>query len=113
MLPRSFRMYHYWFGNRDAPDQWIRSMIAGHEFTEKTELYGEIYDEQDANRIGNPPKQRETTLGLGGRHSLNQSNTRNLLFIAGRAIQAVTPTNGELSWIAYVGLQLLLGPGKQ
>lgn len=100
----------YWFGNRDAPDQWIRGMIAGHEFTEKTEIYGEIYDEQEANRIGGLPKQREATLGLGGRHAFNRDNTLNLLFMGGRSFQTVTPTNGQPDWIAYLGLQVLLGP---
>jgi hypothetical protein len=99
----------YWFGNRDAPDQWIRGIIAGHEFTEKTELYGEIYDAQDANRIDNQPKQREATLGLGGRHALNESNALNLLFMAGRSFQTVTRANSQPSWIAYIGVQLLLG----
>jgi hypothetical protein len=103
----------YWFGNRDAPDQWIRGMIAGHEFTEKTELYGEIYDEQDANRIENILKQREATLGFGGRHSLNRDNTLNLLFMGGRSFQTVTRLNGQPNWIAYVGLQLLLGPNNR
>lgn len=100
----------YWFGNRDAPDQWIRGMIAGHEFTERTELYAEIYDEQDANRINGIPKQREATLGLGGRHSLNRDGTLNLLFMGGRSFQAVTRLNGQPNWIAYLGLQVLLGP---
>jgi hypothetical protein len=36
-----------------------------------------------------------------------------LLFMGGRAIQAVTRTNGEPSWIAYIGLQLLLGPKEK
>jgi hypothetical protein len=100
----------YWFGNRDAPDQWIRGMIAGHEFTERTELYAEIYDEQDANRINGVPKQRETTLGLGGRHGFNKDSTLNLLFMGGRSFQTVTRVNGQPSWIAYLGLQVLLGP---
>jgi hypothetical protein len=100
----------HWFGNRDAPDQWIRGMIAGHEFTERTELYAEIYDEQDANRINGIPKQRETTLGFGGRHSLNRRNRLNLLFMGGRSFQAVTAFNGQPGWIAYLGLQVLLGP---
>jgi hypothetical protein len=101
----------YWFGNRDAPDQWIRGMIAGHEFSERTELYAEIYDEQDANRINGQPKQREATLGLGGRQSLNKN--LNLLFMGGRSFQAVTPTNGQPNWIAYIGLQVLLGPKEE
>lgn len=29
--------------------------------------------------------------------------------MGGRAIQEVTRTNGEPSWIAYLGIQLLLG----
>jgi hypothetical protein len=33
--------------------------------------------------------------------------------MGGRAIQAVTRTNGEPSWIAYIGLQLLLGPEEK
>jgi len=102
----------YWFGNADAPAQWIRGMIAGHEFGEKTELYVEIYDEQDANRIDEQPKQREATLGLGGRHGLNRGNTLNLLFMAGRSFQSVTRTNGQPNWIAYLGLQVLLGPKR-
>ena len=30
--------------------------------------------------------------------------------MAGRAIQAVTRQNSEPDWIAYLGVQLLLGP---
>jgi hypothetical protein len=30
--------------------------------------------------------------------------------MGGRAIQAVTRQNSEPNWIAYVGLQILLGP---
>ena len=33
--------------------------------------------------------------------------------MGGRAIQAVTRTNGEPSWIAYIGLQILLGPKEK
>ena len=103
----------YWFGNADAPDQWIRGMIAGHEFTERTELYAEIYDQQDANRIGDQPKQREATLDLGGRHSLNKAGTLVLLFMGGRSFQTVTPTNGQPNWIGYLGLQMLLGAKEE
>jgi hypothetical protein len=30
--------------------------------------------------------------------------------MGGRSIQTVTRTNGQPSWIAYMGVQLLLGP---
>jgi hypothetical protein len=72
----------YHFSNRNVPQSWIRGMIVGHEFTASTEAYLEIYDQQDANTIPagrgvgqfatGLSKQRETTLGLGGRQALNK-----------------------------------------
>jgi hypothetical protein len=99
-----------WFGNRNVPSRWGRGLIAGHEFSERLELYGEIYDLQDANSIGGAPKQRAFTLDAGGRQTLDRAGHLRLLFMAGRAIQAVTRQNSEPNWIAYVGLQILLGP---
>ena len=71
----------YNFGNHALPQSWNRGLLVGHEFSDRTEAYVEIYDIQDANRIpparvsaNSPPaqpKQRETTLGLGGRQALN------------------------------------------
>jgi hypothetical protein len=99
-----------WFGNRLTPSRWGRGLIAGHEFNDRTELYAELYDLQDANRIDNAAKQRAFTFDLGGRQTLDRASRMRLLFMGGRAIQHVTRSNGEPSWIAYVGLQLLLGP---
>jgi hypothetical protein len=99
-----------WFGNQLVPSRWGRGLIAGHEFSERLELYGEIYDLQDANRIGGTPRQRELTLDLGGRQTLDHGGHLRLLFMGGRAIQAVTRQNSEPNWIAYAGVQLLLGP---
>ena len=98
-----------WIGNRNAPDQWGRGLIAGHEFNDRTELYAELYDLQAIDRIGSEPKQRSFTIDLGGRQTLGRSGHLRLLFMGGRALQAVTRTNGEPSWIAYVGFQLLFG----
>jgi hypothetical protein len=99
-----------WIGNRHEPDRWGRGLIAGHEFSERLELYGEIYDLQDANRIGVEPKQRELTLDFGGRQTLDHAGHLRLLFMGGRGLQAVTRQNSEPSWIAYLGVQILLGP---
>jgi hypothetical protein len=99
-----------WIGNRDVPSRWGRGLIAGHEFSERLELYGEIYDLQDANRIGLTPKQRALTVDFGGRQTLDRAGHLRLLFLAGRAIQAVTRQNSEPSWMAYVGFQILFGP---
>jgi hypothetical protein len=110
----------YNFGNHAVPQSWGRGLLVGHEFSDATEAYIEIYDQQDANRIpagqgvGNfatgLPKQRETTLGLGGRQALNHAKNLNLLLMGGRSFQAISASNSQPSWIAYVGVQLLLGP---
>ena len=112
----------YNFGNHSAPQSWGRGLLVGHEFSDRTEAYLEFYDVQDANRIAagqgvgqfatGYPKQRELTLGLGGRQALNHDKTLNLLLMGGRSVQAVSAANGQPSWIAYVGLQVLLGPKK-
>jgi hypothetical protein len=99
-----------WFGNQLIPSRWGRGLIAGHEFNDRTELYAEIYDLQDINRIGTVPRQRELTVDVGGRQTLDHSGHFRLLFMGGRAIQAVTRQNSEPSWIAYLGVQFLLGP---
>jgi hypothetical protein len=102
-----------WIGNANQPEQWGRGLIAGREFSDRFELYGELYDLQAIDRVGSQPKQRAFTLDAGGRLSLNHANTIRLLFMGGRAIQTVTPVNGEPSWIAYLGVQLLLGPKEK
>ena len=110
----------YHFGNHAVAQSWNRGLIVGREFTDRTEAYVELYDQQDTDRIAagqgigqfatGLPKQRETTLGVGGRQALNKHKTLNLLLMAGRSFQAVSKTNDQPSWIAYVGVQLLLGP---
>ena len=110
----------YNFGNRNLPQSWNRGFIVGHEFSDRTEAYIELYDLQDANRVPagrgvglfatGIPKQRQTTIGLGGRQALNKARTLNLLLMGGRSFQTVAATNSQPSWIAYVGLQVLLGP---
>jgi hypothetical protein len=102
-----------WIGNANQPDQWGRGLIAGREFSDRFELYGELYDLQAINRIGTAPRQRSLTLDVGGRRSLDKENHIRLLFMAGRAIQAVTPQNGQPDFIGYLGVQFLLGPKEQ
>jgi hypothetical protein len=110
----------YDFGNHELPQSWGRGLIVGHEFSDATEAYLEFYDSQDANRIPSGQgvgafaigqnKQRQVTLGLGGRQAMNKAKTLNLLLMGGRAIQKVTADNSQPNWIAYVGFQVLLGP---
>ncbi|HTF62100.1 MAG TPA: hypothetical protein VK638_05235 [Edaphobacter sp.] len=112
----------YHFGNDALAQSWIRGLLIGHEFNDRLEAYLELYDEQDANRIYSQsgdgsmvrlPKQRETTLGLGGRYGLNRSRSLVLLMMGGRSFQKVSVNNSQPSWIAYVGLQLRLEHMKQ
>lgn len=100
----------HWFGNHLVPSRWGRGLIAGHEFSDRFELYAELYDLQDINQIGPTPKQRSLTADLGGRQTLDRNGHIRLLFMGGRAIQAVTRQNSEPNWIAYLGFQFLLGP---
>jgi hypothetical protein len=81
----------YWFTNRNVPQSWIRGVIVGHEFTPGTETYFELYDQQDANRVGDAAKQRQATLGLGGRHALDKRNNLLLLFMGGAAFRRWYP----------------------
>jgi hypothetical protein len=100
----------YWFTNKNVPQSWIRGLIIGHEFTPRTEAYVEIYDQQDANRVDGEPKGRQATVGLGGRHAMDRKQSVLLLFMGGRSFQKVAASNLQPSWIAYVGVQFLLGP---
>lgn len=100
----------YWFTNRNVPQSWIRGMIIGDEFTSRTEAYVEIYDQQDATRVDGAPKGRQATVGLGGRHAMDRRHSVLLLLMGGRSFQKVALGNVQPSWIAYVGVQFLLGP---
>src|SRR5208282_613096 len=88
----------HWFGNKHVPSRWGRGLIAGHEFSDRLELYTELYDLQDINRIGGAARQRELTLDFGGRQTLDHGGHLRLLFMGGRAIQAVTRQNSQPSW---------------
>jgi hypothetical protein len=103
----------HWFGNRHVPSRWGRGLIAGHEFSGRLELYTEVYDLQDANRVDDAPKQRQFTVDVGGRQTLDKAGHIRLLFMGGRAIQAVMRQNSEPNWIAYLGVQFLLGPKEK
>jgi hypothetical protein len=99
----------HWFANRHVPDRWGRGLIVGHEFSDRLELYAEVYDLQDANRINGAPKQRSLTVDFGGRQTLDKQGHLRLLFLGGRALQDVSRQNSEPNWMAYIGVQILFG----
>jgi len=99
-----------WIGNRTVPERLGRGLIAGHEFSDKLELYSEIYDLSDLSSINNAAKQREFTLDFGGRRTLNRRGNLHLLFMGGRSLHHSNKDNSEPNWIAYLGLQMSFGP---
>jgi len=100
----------YHFANSHLAQSWIRGLVVGREFSPRTEGYVELYDVQDANRVDGSPKQRETTLALGGRQALNAHRTVVLLLMGGRSFEGVSTASTQPGWIAYVGLRFLIGP---
>lgn len=99
--------FGYWFTNKDVPNSWIRGVIVGHEFRNKTELYLELCDQDATRASAHEPKTRESTLGIGFRTPLAKNGSVWFLGMAGRSLVTVTRTNGQPSWIASVGLQFV------
>jgi hypothetical protein len=79
----------YWFSNSKTPNLWILGLLASHDFTDRTELAMEVYDQQDTNTVEGMPRQR----------ALHQSRSTLLLFMGGRSLQGVTRLNGQPDWI--------------
>jgi hypothetical protein len=99
----------YWFTKKEIPDGWIRGVMAGHEFRNGMDLYLELYVEADVRAPAGEPNLRESTLGIGGRKAVTRQGSVLLMGMAGRSIVRVTADNGQPQWIAYVGMQFLLG----
>ena len=100
----------YWVTHRQVPQAWTRGRVVGDAFSASTELYLELADEQDSNRVDGLPKAREATLGLGGRQALNKQKNLILLFMGGRSFQSTSVNSTQPSWLSYIGMQFLLAP---
>jgi hypothetical protein len=105
--------FGYWFTSKDVPNSWIRGAIVGHEFSNKTELYLELYDQAATRATNSEPKTRESTLGIGFRTPITRNDSIWFMAMAGRSFVKVTPTNGQPSWIASMGLQILTGKRRR
>jgi hypothetical protein len=103
----------YWFTNKNTSSSWIRGIIVGREFKSKTELDVELSDQAATRAIAGEPKIRETTLGLGFRTPLRKNQSFWIMGMAGRSLVVVTPTNGQPSWIASMGFQILTGKRRR
>jgi hypothetical protein len=96
----------YWFSSKDVPNSWIRGVVVGHEFEKDTELYLELYDQDDV-RSASVQKLRESTLAVGARLPIVKGHWLRLIGMAGHGLVTATPANGQPSWIAYIGIQFL------
>jgi len=84
-----------------GPDGWITGIVLGHEFTKKLELDLEVYNQGTFHPSENLP-----TMDFGGRYKLHRPVI--LLLMAGRSLQASSPTHSY--FYGYFGIQLLLPP---
>lgn len=98
-----------WIGNRAVSDRWGRGLIVGREFSDRFEFYGEVYDLHAIDSPTGEPRQRSTTGDVGLRRTLDRSRRLRLLLMGGRSLHTARAGNGEPRWMAYVGLQILLG----
>jgi hypothetical protein len=97
----------YRFTSKDVPNSWIRGVVVGHEFKKDTELYLELYDQQDVQATAGTQRLRESTVGIGGRIPIVTGRWLRLIGMGGHGLVSPTQANGQPSWIAYVGLQFL------
>jgi hypothetical protein len=97
----------YWFTPSDVPRSWICGIVVGHEFRKDAGLYLELYDQEDVADVNGNPKARESTVGVGARLPVSRNGAFRVIGMSGRSLVTATPTNGQPSWIAYVGIQFL------
>lgn len=99
----------YQLGNHDIPQSWVRGLMLGHDFRRGTQAYVEVYDRQDANRLEGSMKRRDTSIEMGGRQPLDRHKRVLLLLMGGRSFQSVALERSQPSWVAYVGIRVVLG----
>jgi len=97
----------YRFSSKGEPNACIRGVVVGHEFRKDTELYLELYDQEDVGVINGVKKIRESTIGLGGRIPIVRRQWLRLIGMVGHGLVSPTQENGQPTWIAYVGIQFL------
>src|SRR5271155_728114 len=80
-------------------EERIIGFAAGHNFTKKAELIGEVYNDR---AMGTLP--HDTTWDLGGRYGFHKGLI--FLFMAGRSFSG--NSSGQPNFLAYIGVQILL-----
>jgi hypothetical protein len=90
--------YFFAWDSRSHPER-ILGFAAGHQFTPKLEIIGEVYNDR---AMGSLP--HDTTFDAGGRYRLEKGFI--LLFMAGRSFSS--NTSGQPNFLGYLGVQVLL-----
>jgi hypothetical protein len=103
----------YWFTKQNVPSSWIRGIIVGHEFRNKTDLDVELYDQAATRATSDEPKTRESTLGVGFRSQMAGNGSVWFMGMVGHSVVTATPVNGQPGWIASVGFQILTGKKRR
>ncbi|MGH9744524.1 MAG: hypothetical protein ACRD59_00265 [Candidatus Acidiferrales bacterium] len=88
----------YFFAWDSHPER-ILGFAAGHQFTPRLELIGEVYNDRVLGALPH-----DTTFDAGGRFRLGKGFI--LLFMAGRSFSS--NTSGQPNFLGYLGLQILL-----
>ena len=88
----------YYFAWDSHPER-ILGFAAGHQFTPKLEIVGEVYNDRAMGALPH-----DTTFDAGGRYRLGKGFI--LLIMAGRSFSS--NTSGQPNFLGYVGLQILL-----
>jgi len=102
----------YLLRTHEESGTWFSGVVVDHEFQDKIELAVEVYAQHDVFGAPSAPKPRETTIALGGRLPIAGRESLRFIWMAGRSLVGVTPANGQPSWIAYAGIQFLIGPKR-
>jgi len=97
----------YWFTSKDVPNSVQLGGVIGHEFQEDTELYAELFHQQEVRVAVGTEALHDTTFGVGGRIPVVKRHWLRLIAMGGHSLVSATPSNGQPGWIAYVGLQFL------
>lgn len=97
----------YWFPSKDVPNSWISGVVVGHEFRKETELYLELYDQQDVRVAAGTHHLRASTVDVGGRVPFVKGHWLRLIGMGGHGLVSATPGSGQPNWTAYVGIQFL------
>jgi hypothetical protein len=90
-----FGYFFPWHG----PDERIIGFVAGHTFSPRFELDGEIYNDRAMGALPH-----DTTWDFGGRYKLHDGFI--LLFMAGRSFSG--NSSGQPEYLGYFGVQVLL-----